>query len=513
MYKTLLNHEILNILKSRRVYWTVVIFLLLFASVFIVRVIDYQKQIQQYNDDVKVANESLQNAINYSHINPLAIQRPLVFSIYNEGLKIPRVISIRFFEAIVSTSNINEEVNLLYLENTKLDITFLITFFLSLFILLISYDSVNGEKQVGTLRILMTYPLKRQSFILKKILGTFIFIAFTFTIPYLLSLISLVIIYADFLTLNFFLSAFFYWFLVLLFIFFFTLLGIFISTCTTNPNRSLVYSLMVWILFAIILPISWDYIAVPNLYNDTLTTLTRNYKDKWNQAFSIMRNDLPDDVDPYKTNHLIWNGSFYDSTVWGFSDTYQQHDRYQQYLYKNYYPMSRETEQARDEVYRKQISMDNVRNWIFFYNPIVLFENLATKITGNGREDYLKFLQDSRIIRDDLVNMGIDEGWLMDKRFSALFADLEFDSWEDMLASYGGDVSEDDRGFWDYFYNLSQTGERFTFDMPDIPPYEQPRYTFGEIFARIWQYLVLFVVSILALWLLTWKKFMEYDVR
>jgi len=511
MLKTLLAHELLNILKSRRVYWTVLIFLLLFASVFIVRITDYQKQLNQYIADVKVADEAQQNAKNYSYINPMAIKQPLVFSIYNEGLKIARVIGIQYYEPILSSTSINEEVNLLYIKNTKLDITFLITFFLSLFILLISYDSVNGEKQLGTLRIIMTYPLKRQSFILKKILGVFIFVAFTFSIPYLLSLIVLVVIYANLLTLSFFLSAFFYWFLVLLFIFFFTLMGIFISTCTTNPNRSLVYSLLTWILFAIILPISWDYIAVPRLYNDTLTTMRRNYLDKYEEGRQIMHFRVPPEADLYKTSHLNWNGTFYNSDVWGFPDTYDKHHRYQEYIYENYYPISRATELLRDEAYRKQISIDNQKNWIFFYNPIVLFENLSAKIAGNSREDYLRFLQDSRVIRDELVNIGISEGWLMDKRFTSIFKDFEFDSWEDMMSGYTGE--QDESLFWGWFYNLTNSAEPFSFDMPPIRKYEQPVYTFGEIFARIWQYLVLFVVSIVVLWLMTWRKFMTYDVR
>jgi len=517
MLNTLLTHELLNILKSRRVYWTVVIFLLLFASVFIVRLIDYQKQIAQYITEVKHADESIRGAVNYGSINPKAIQQPLVFSIYNEGLKIPRVANIQYYEPIINAEDMYSEVNRLFIENTKLDITFLITFFLSLFILLISYDSVNGEKQVGTLRLIMTYPLKRQSFILKKVLGVFIFIAFTFTIPYLLSLITLVIIFANMLTLGFFLSAFFYWFLVLLFIFFFTLLGIFISTSTTNPNRSLVYSLLVWILFAIILPISWDYIAEPRLFNNKLTQLNRVVSDKLDQTRKIMFVDVPEEADINKVGHMNWSNFFYDSLVWGWNDTYEQHYRFQRYIIDNYYPVSREAEQAIDEVLRRQISIDNTRNWVFFYDPIVLFANLATKITGNAREDYQRFLQDSRAIRDELVNLGISEGWLLDSRFFAIYKpEYDLGTFEEMLAKVGiSDIEtqEDWEKLYEYIMGMMNNAERFEFDTPYIRPYAQPQYTFGEIFNRIWQYLLVFVVSILVLWLLTWQKFMTYDVR
>ena len=290
MIKILLNHEILNLLKSKRVYWTVCMFILLFTSIFVVRLIDYQKQLNQYIDDVRQTEESLQNATNYSYINPRAIQQPIIFSIYNEGFKIPRVLNIQYYDPITYTATLNEENNMFFIDNNQLDITFLITFFLSLFILLISYDSINGEKQVGTLRLMLTFPLKRQSFILKKMLGVFIFVGFTFTLPYILSLITLIVIYANLLTINFFLSAFFYWFLVMLFILFFSLLGIFISCCTRNPNRSLVYSLLIWILFSIVLPISWDYIISPKLYNDKVTELERIHLDKRNHYYHIMWN-------------------------------------------------------------------------------------------------------------------------------------------------------------------------------------------------------------------------------
>jgi len=517
MLSILLKHEILNILKSRRVYWTVLIFLLLFASVFIVRVTNYQKQLNQYIADVKTADESLQKATNYSYITPYAIQQPLVFSIYNEGLKIPRVVNIKFYEPITYSESLNEELNLYYIKNTKLDITFLITFFLSLFILLISYDSVNGEKQVGTLRILMTYPLKRQTFILKKILGVFIFVAFTFTIPYFLSLIVLVVIYANLLTLNFFLSVFFYWFLVLLFIFFFSLLGIFISTCTANPSRSLVYSLLVWIMFAIILPISWDYIAVPKLYSDQISSLNRIVSDKQSQLHRIMYTDVPDDVNRYNVSYMHWYGDFYHVQMWSFRETHELWYRFQKYIIDNYYPVSRQAEQAKDEVFRKQISVDNVKNWVFFFNPIVLFENLSAKIGGNSREDYLKLLQDSRNIRDELVNLGISEGWLLDYRFFAVYKEeYSLGTTDEIVeivsqANGGGDI--DSEMFYGYVEEVRDRAERFEFEMPYFRRYEQPQYTFGEIFGRIWVYLGVFVGSILGLWVMTWRRFMTYDVR
>ena len=510
LLKAFLKHEILNLLKSKRIYLTVIMFLLLYVSVFIVRVIDYQKQINQYLADVRQADEVMQKPTNYSHINPRAIHQPLIFSIFNQGYKFNRVVSIEYYGPIATSITVNEERNPLFYENNQLDITFLVTFFLSLFILLISYDCVNGEKRTGTLRILMTYPIKRQSFVLKKILGVFIFVAFTFTVPYVLSIICLTLIYANILTSSFFLSAFFYWFLVLLFIFFFSLMGIFLSVCTTTPNRSLVYSLLVWILFCIVLPTSWDYLISPKLYDEKISHLTRIYMDKQTQANNIFYK-VPDDVNINLVGHLHWNNYFYSSTVWSFQYTYARHYAFQKYVYEEYFPVSREVEQAIDDVIRKRINVQDTKSFVFFFNPIVLFNDISMKIAGNHRSDYLRFLQNSREIRDDLVNLGVREGWLLDYRFFAYYAD-EFmlgpdePLWERM-EKLGWDA------VWQEMKSLSENAEAFTFEMPVVRRYAQPNPSFGEIFNRIVMVLTMFVVSIIALWILTWYKFMHYDVR
>jgi len=514
LLKAFLKHEILNLLKSKRVYLTVIMFLLLFISVFAVRVVDYQKQINQYLADVRQAEEALQkeNLVNYSFINPRAIHQPLIFSIYNQGFKFNRVIDIEFYEPIDRTITLNEERNRIYKENTQLDITFLITFFLSLFILLISYDSVNGEKRTGTLRILMTFPIKRQSFILKKILGVFIFVAFTFTIPYFMSILTLVFIYSNLLASSFFLSAFFYWFLVILFIFFFSLLGILISVCTTAPNRSLVYSLLVWILLSIVLPISWDYIISPTLYKDKLDQLTQIHTDKQTQANDIFSNPPPE----ARTGGSYSNysgGPLYNFHFFSSLDTYKSHYNFQKYICDNYYPATREVEMANDDVLRKRISIENTKSLVFFFDPIVLFKDISMKISGNSIADYQRFLQDGRGIRDDLVSIGIKEEWLLDYRFFAYYADerlsesdryialikrLQTEEWEDVESDY---------------YAFSDNAERFSFDLPFFRRYNQPNPTFGEIFSRIAMVLCIFVVSIVLLWILTWYKFMRYDVR
>jgi len=501
--KAFLKHEILNLLKSRRVYLTVLLFLVLFASVFVVRVMDYQRQINNYLADVRQADEAMLNPSNYSHINPRAIHQPAIFSIYNQGFLFNRVINIVFYDPITSSVAYNEERNLLFSENNKLDITFLITFFLSLFTLLISYDSVNGEKQTGTLRILLTFPIKRQSFILKKILGIFIFVAIAFTIPYTLSLICLMLIYANLLTSFFFLSAFFYWFLVILFIFFFSLLGILLSVSTVYPSRSLVYCLLTWMLLCIVLPTSWNYIISPKLFDDRIDQLIQIYDDKLAEANTIY-NKPPQEINFFSGKFVrISYRQSAEFEISCFQGEYEHFYLFLKYIYDTYYPASREVEHAIDNVIRMRINIEKTKSRVFFFNPIVLFNGISNDISGNSRSDYLEFLNKGRAIRENLVNTGFRDGWLFNYGFLALTAD------ENLL---GKREDFDFRNFGK-IDTIIADAEPFTFDMPIIMRYDQPNPTFGEIFSRIAVVLTIFVASILALWILTWYRFMKFDVR
>jgi len=512
LLKAFIEHEIMSLLKSRRVYWTVILFFLLFVSVFAVRVIDYQKQINQYLADVQDADLLMQNPINYSHISPRAIHRPLIFSIYNQGYKFGRIINIQYYQPIDRTHRQNEASVAFGITRNQLDITFLITFFLSLFVLLISYDCVNGEKQTGTLRLLLTFPIKRQSFILKKILGVFIFVAVSITIPYVLSLVCLIFIYTNLLSSSFFLSAFFYWFFMLLFIFFFSLLGILLSVCSSYPSRSLVYSLLVWILFSVILPVSWDQIVAKRLFDNEFTKLHQINIDKKGQ----FNRKWAEIIAETKVDNSFYNNVYYDNYyhrvyVWGMRHTYKRWYKLLELFNSELYPASKEIENATDNIIRYGIFTNNVKNGVFFFNPIILFSDISSTIAGNRADDYLKFLQSGRGIRDDLISLGAREGWLFDYRFIALYID-EFmldpeDYWWEKLYTIGfGEAYKEMRV-------VAEEGGRFSFDMPFIRSYEPPNPSLGEMFSRIALVLMIFVASIMTLFVLTWYKFMRYDVR
>lgn len=136
----------------------------------------------------------------------------------------------------------------------ELDLIFIVGSALSLFALLLSFNAVSGERETGTLQLLMANPVRRSSVILGKIIGGYIPLAMLFIIPLLLGIICL-ITFAD---VSFsadewvriaLMSA-----ISMLYLAAFHISGVALSALTRSSFVSFILCLLVWVLAAVVIP-------------------------------------------------------------------------------------------------------------------------------------------------------------------------------------------------------------------------------------------------------------------
>ena len=135
-----------------------------------------------------------------------------------------------------------------------IDLVFIVAILLSLAALIFSYDAVSGEKEDGTLKLMLANGLPRHRILLGKVIGG----TATLLIPFFVSLILgliVVIVHprvawtgADWGALG----------LVLLgsaaYVVFFHILGVLISSRHASSSASIVTSLSVWVLLVLVVP-------------------------------------------------------------------------------------------------------------------------------------------------------------------------------------------------------------------------------------------------------------------
>jgi ABC-type transport system involved in multi-copper enzyme maturation permease subunit len=134
------------------------------------------------------------------------------------------------------------------------DLHFVVKIVLSLMALLFAYDAVSGEKEMGTLRVLLSNPIPRSHLILGKAVGRFLVLATAFGVAFLSGLIVLFVEGDLTYTAEHRLRILLILVGSLLYIGVFFALGLMASCLTTHSVISLLLSLCLWVVVMFAVP-------------------------------------------------------------------------------------------------------------------------------------------------------------------------------------------------------------------------------------------------------------------
>ena len=137
---------------------------------------------------------------------------------------------------------------------SSLDFVFFVNIVGSLMAFAFTYDAISGEKQRGTLRLMMTQPIARPLFLLSKFLGSYISFAISIA-PALMGVIIVLVVHPDVqLRASEWGAAGFLPLLALLYLSGFFMLGLFVSCVTKIPKTTLTALLTLWTILVLVIP-------------------------------------------------------------------------------------------------------------------------------------------------------------------------------------------------------------------------------------------------------------------
>jgi ABC-2 type transport system permease protein len=125
----------------------------------------------------------------------------------------------------------------------------------------LAFDAISGERERGTLRVLLSRPLYREDVINGKVISAAAVIGLTITASALLSVSASILLQGITVTSDDIVRLGFFVVVSILFSFAYYAISLFISTFSNKSGHSLTISLGVWIFFAFILPILASFIA------------------------------------------------------------------------------------------------------------------------------------------------------------------------------------------------------------------------------------------------------------
>jgi len=250
MLKTIITREFLNnILNLRFMIGLVLCIIVTFACIMILAH-DYQQELEDYNIRVNLQDEFLSN---YA---------------YRDGLfrMIPRQKPPERFRPLIIGISGDENVesfddNSLPILFPPFDFLFIVTIIMSLLALLFSYDAITGERQSGTLRLMISNSISRTTILFGKFIGG----AASLLIPFILSLLVGGLYISINPSIQWGGSAWAEFGLLtaasITFITLFYLLGLMISTFTRYSSTSILNCLFLWTLLILVIPNLSPYIS------------------------------------------------------------------------------------------------------------------------------------------------------------------------------------------------------------------------------------------------------------
>ena len=260
MLREIIWRELLDHLQSLRFALTLLLVIVLMLTGSVLYIHDYRQQVADYRENVNETLQLLENKAKRGlHAvvsgNTLMIYRapsPLGFIAEGHEKDLPNAFGVSGFDLDGPQTVLRKNYTLQRFD--ALDWVFTVGVILSFAAFAMTYDSISGEAETGTLRLCLSNPLPRVTLIFGKYIGVMI----SLSIPLIIEICMNVLILSLFGVLPFELT---YWLQIggvvlfsVLYISVFATLGMFISCLTRTSSVSLVLLLLVWVCFVVFIP-------------------------------------------------------------------------------------------------------------------------------------------------------------------------------------------------------------------------------------------------------------------
>jgi ABC-type transport system involved in multi-copper enzyme maturation permease subunit len=380
MIKTIILHEIRQHIFSLRLQLIFFIIFILFILGSVAYIFQFKSSIKDYETYSGKAREELLNGRNRGlistgdrNITTIAVENqnyilpPLKNGFIDDSKSqyIPNTIQFNAFNVFgysVSRRSGNQYLTL----SQELNWYFIVSLILSFAILLLSFDSVSGEKQSQTLSLILSNNVPRSLLLLGKYLSIIIS-SFLMVFPgILVALIILILSRTIRFDSTLLLEVCIFVSVQVIFMACIAALGLFCSVISRTANISLLLCLSLWLLFLIFSP-NLAVFSTENLFriknSETIEAEIKTVQDAINKA-------APE-------------GSW---SMNGGDLFYPKHEL----RAKNQTSLFNAEKQIKDEWYNTQFEQYKNATMFTYISPISLFGLISEAITGNGYPRFQK---------------------------------------------------------------------------------------------------------------------------
>lgn len=263
MLWSIIKKEFLNqVLRSQFIFSTAIILILVILGLGML-LQDYAEDVQNKKDGEAIHRSQMEEAEELRDIlrsfrveRAISPLRPIATGIERES-----DLTVELGSRGVTGTAGSFDKNPIYSLFPRVDLVFIIGVFLSLMVFLLSYDSISGEKEEGTLRLVFSYNVPRDTFLLGKFIGGMV----SLSVPILAGFAAAAVLLVTSPSLQLEVSDWLAFLGVLVVSFLYLSLtytvGLFVSCRSQRSSTAISVLLFVWVVFVLIVPNAMPYLA------------------------------------------------------------------------------------------------------------------------------------------------------------------------------------------------------------------------------------------------------------
>ena len=327
MLTTLIRRELLDNLMTFRFAAAAFIMLLLVVTNTAVLIKDYEQRLESHNAAVKSHQQQLQEKKTYSGgTEKLFVDRPPnPLSIFNVGFDKQlgnQVWVSHIFVPSLWDAGMHGSDNPFMDMFASMDIVFIFEVILSLLALIFAYDTLAGEYERGTLRLVLTHPVRRGHILLAKYISAMLCLLVPLLMSLLLAVILLTTTTAISLNADDFLRIGGIILTTVVYLSVFYLIGMLISTTTRRTRTALMLSMFVWGSLVLVYPnIILAVVPRPEAPQTRAASAFNQIKRMWEEFDRDRKHFLATDALPGEDWHFnIMGSGTYGAYLWGDLD-------------------------------------------------------------------------------------------------------------------------------------------------------------------------------------------------
>jgi ABC-type transport system involved in multi-copper enzyme maturation permease subunit len=220
----------------------------------------YQERLRTYNENVAYNEAELHKVTVYKNITPTIYRPPSTLAVFSEGLEkqLGNSATMEYNEVPkITASAANHYLSIFSI----FDASLIFKIVISVLALLVAHDAISGERERGTLRLMLSGTAARHQVLLGKLLAGLMVLVVPITIAFIIGLVILLSFPMMALTGSDWIRIGFMFLATVVFIATMYNLGLLFSCLARRSAISLVLGLFLWIIFVVVIPNGSVYLA------------------------------------------------------------------------------------------------------------------------------------------------------------------------------------------------------------------------------------------------------------